>query len=209
MKKKPSKAIVHALRSLLKERNIEFSFGKTCGKFSFGLYCQKGIIKKMDYRAEITAEAIFLTADFPLGVDPLIPSRLLAMCEFVTRANNILMNGAIDFDLQLGTISFKLYADCADAVPSRESIGRYICTLGSIQQMFSSGIVDTILGVDAKTAFERCVKENRLEACTLKGKILSGEEESASGDAAQEENNDAKSFEYCECDWPETLFQPE
>ena len=151
MKSSYSKPLAKAYKAVLKKHKIAYSFDKNNGSFAFPMYLAQGVIKKLSYRINLIPDMAFITAESPLGIDPKKQSQLQAMLEFIARVNHIERYGHFDLDCDRGLVSFRVFVDGEDGIPSEESIRRSILYPGTMFELFSEAIVDIILGADAKT----------------------------------------------------------
>lgn len=153
-----SKKIVEAIKNFLIKDGWNFSFDECQGVFIFELSL-KGRINRIKYVISIDKNYYIVYAISPISVEQDDEKRMLAMSEFVCRANYGLKSGCFELGMDDGEIRFKNFVGCQGIVPTMKMIRDSIHIPAAMFDQYSSGLVNIILGdTIAKDEIARCEK---------------------------------------------------
>lgn len=148
--------VANMVRDFLVNDNWKFSFDEERGVFKFGLTL-KGKLKSIDYRIFICPTSYVVNAISPMGADKDSPDEMLAMADFICRANYGLRNGNFELDMRDGEISYKCFVDCDNLVPPNEIIRNSIYVPAAMFTRYAPGILAVSLtGASGQDAVELC-----------------------------------------------------
>ena len=154
--KKYSKSIAEAINTFLTEDDWNFRFNENKGifKFSFGPF---GEIRTINYTVLVREDNYDVDATLSLGADINNEQQLMAMAEFVCRANYGLIGGHFEFNVQNGKIRYSHFTDCDEITPTQAMIFNSIYRPIAMVDIYAKGIIDVLFkGISAKEAIDRC-----------------------------------------------------
>ncbi len=144
------------IHDFLVDDNWKFSFDEERGVFKFGLTL-KGKLKSIDYRVLIGTTSYVVNAISPMGADKDNSDEMLAMADFICRANYGLRNGNFELDMRDGEVGYKSFVDCDNLVPSTEVIRNSIYAPAAMFTRYAPGILAVSLtGANGQDAIELC-----------------------------------------------------
>lgn len=151
-----SRDIANMIHDFLVDDNWKFSFDEERGVFKFGLTL-KGKLKSIDYRVLIGTTSYVVNAISPMGADKDNSDEMLAMADFICRANYGLRNGNFELDMRDGEVGYKSFVDCDNLVPSTEVIRNSIYAPAAMFTRYAPGILAVSLtGANGQDAIELC-----------------------------------------------------
>lgn len=158
-----SNEIVQAIKEHLEEREMKMvAFDESDGSFGFCMHLH-GPISFIHYIIKVHEDDYTVVALCPVGAASDDPSALLAMSEFVARANYGLKNGNFEMDFDDGELRYKCFVDCDEQIPSQNVVQDSISVPAMMMKRYAPGIIKVLYkDVDAKTAVEECEQKDDL-----------------------------------------------
>ena len=97
----------------------------------------------------------------PVAADPADRDGMLAVSEFLSRANYNLVHGCFEMDFRDGEIRYRLTIDCDGVEPSREMVVDALNIPCEMMERYGDGLVEVIYAVrTAEEAVKRCESGN-------------------------------------------------
>ena len=159
MSKEFSPKIAEAIENFLKEDDWKFAFDSDRGFFKFGVNLQSKL-KSVNYIVDVKETAYVVYAISPIGATPDNRDEMLAMADFICRANYGLRNGNFELDMNDGEIRYKCFVNCEDIELSKSVIEESIYCPPLMFERYAQGIIGIVFAnMDPKEAAELCESE--------------------------------------------------
>ncbi len=157
MSKNYSTAIASAINNFLTTDDWRFSFDEEKGRFTFNLK-SNGKMRTIRYVIDVEERMYKVYGGSDIAyADTDDEQVMIAMSEFVNRANYDLKVGNFEFDYRDGEVRYKCSAFCGDTVPTFEMVRHSVYLVASMFNRYGDGIFDVgYAGVSASEAIRKC-----------------------------------------------------
>lgn len=154
------KLIANRIREILDERNWNYDHKEEVGCFLFGVRFSKFVpkpVRRLEYIVFVEEDSFTVITGITIEVDCNEEKEMVAMTNFLHKANFGRKKGCFEFDTDDGDIRFKFHVDCEDIVePSKAMIENAIDIPAGMMSLYGKGIVGIIYaGYAAEEAIEK------------------------------------------------------
>ena len=155
--------IAKVIKAHLDDQDMKLvGYDEEDGTFGFFMHIPAEICQTY-YTIYVHDDSYTVLARCPIRPKQGDTAAMLALSEFVNRANHGLRNGNFEMDFDDGEIRYKSFVDCDDLIPSENVVRDSIAVAAAMLKRYAPGIIDVMYrGKDAKTAVKECEESNSM-----------------------------------------------
>lgn len=160
-----SKETAEAIRNFLDDIEVTYSFDEYLegrdGVFNFGIGLDKSKMKSIKCIIDVSDNSFVVYGYSPIKADIDDKDRMLALAEFICRANFGLNAGNFELDMDGGDLRFKYYVNCINSVPGKGVLMESLFCPMAMFDRYGDGILNMIFsGADPKEEVKNAEVKN-------------------------------------------------
>ena len=139
--------VVNAIQSAFDEKKYKYTYEETKSRFLIGFSLNASI--------DSTRIAFIVKDEYYVAyatVNLTATQNIAQVYEFISRANNGILNGNFELDSKTGSVRYKIFVEFGDQIPSKKTILHTLHIAVSMVELYIDGLLKVITGAASAQA---------------------------------------------------------